>query len=168
MASHSQSSARQPRSDVSARQIGRESGPAPLTGHSAIVGPAPKDTSRDTDAQDERCPTCQSPKCLALVRAGEPPADWKDLVHRLAMLFCSGHWTWHKTANLVVTSSCLALLFYACAGNRIPLVIEYLGASPFRWGSVSGCCVLASAVGLWRVRRRRVATDDRERHSRFH
>lgn len=165
MASDSRSSARQPLHDVVARKIDRKSGRTSRASHQANVGPAEGGSAPEADAYDERCPLCQSPKCLALVRADEPPADWKDLVDRLVMLVCSGHWSWRKTANLVVALSCLTLLLYACVGNKVPVVIEYLGVSPLRWGPFAGCCVLASA-GFWRVRRGRGAAGRQEHRGR--
>jgi hypothetical protein len=117
------------------------------------------------DARGERCEVCDSPKCLALVRADEPPADWKDLVDRWAMLICSGHWSWRKTANLIVTLSCMVLLLGVCIGNKVSAVVEFLSASPLRWGSCAGCCVLGAVVGIWRVRRDKAIAGRREPRS---
>ena len=61
---------------------------------------------------DDWCTQCQASRCLALLRADEPPKDWKDLILRLAILFSSGHWSWRKTANLAAMACCLALLLY--------------------------------------------------------
>lgn len=98
---------------------------------------------------------CQSPRCLALVRADEPPNDLKDLVYRLAVLISSGHWSWRKTANLVAIASCLAFLFYMCAGNKVPVAADYLARSPWALGLLAGGCVPVTSYGVWCVLQRK-------------
>lgn len=144
-----------PTAVAAAKNSRREPGRASQASPHGLVPSAGDRRAVRPDGHDERCEVCDSPKCLAFVRADEPPADWKDLVDRWAMLICSGHWSWCKTANVIVTLSCLVLLLSACVGNKVPVVVEFLSASPLRWGSCAGCCALGAAVDIWRVRRGR-------------
>jgi hypothetical protein len=104
------------------------------------------------------CPQCRAPRCLALVRADEPPKDWKDLILRLAMLFSSGHWSWRKTVNLVAIACCLGSLLYVSLWGKLPDAVDYMLKSPWKLGLTVGWCVPVSSYGIWRALRRKHAS----------
>jgi hypothetical protein len=119
------------------------------------AGGRTEEPASEASPREGWCPQCQSPRCLALVRAEEPPTDLKDLVYRLVMLISSGHWSWRKTANLVAIAGCLVFLIYVCIGNKVPITADHLSRSPWALGLLAGGCVPASSYGVWRVFRRK-------------
>jgi hypothetical protein len=121
------------------------------------LGRAADESASGTDPQDGWCRLCRSPRCLALVRADEPPEDWKDLIYRLAMIVCSGHWSWRKTANLVALAGCLTLMFHTPAWGKALAIMGHLGSSPWEWGLLAGSCVPVSCYGIRRILRKRAA-----------
>jgi hypothetical protein len=137
--------------DIRARETRQGPGRRSSRGSRERVGRGVDGPSSKADPREGWCPRCQSPKCLALVRADEPPNDLKDLVYRLVMLISSGHWSWRKTANLAAIAGWLAFLFYACVGNKVPVAADYLGRSPWTLGLLAGGCVPVSSYGVWRV-----------------
>jgi hypothetical protein len=78
-------------------------------------------------------------------------------MYRLAMIVCSGHWSWRKTANLVVLTGCLALLFHTSAWGKAPVIMDHLGRSPWEWSLLAGCCVPVSWYGIRGFLRKRAA-----------
>jgi hypothetical protein len=136
------------------------------------LGRAADESASGPGFQGGWCPLCQSPRCLALVRADEPPQDWKDLIYRLAMIVCSGHWSWRKTANLVALAGCLALVvFHSSAWGNAPVIMDHLGRSPWEWSLLAGCCVPVSWHGIRRFLRKRatpVAPNEQEQGQDHH
>ncbi|MFI1920306.1 hypothetical protein [Nocardia sp. NPDC020380] len=87
--------------------------------------------------------------CLALVRAGTSPQDWKDFLDRQLRLLSSPHWTWSRTAQLIAIPfgfATVAALYFAAA--------RLLPHLPSVWMPIGGGGALAGVV-LARLRRSR-------------
>lgn len=82
---------------------------------------APGDSVRVSTRKSEMqwCSLCRMPTCLALVRFAESPQGWADVISRILLLACSGHWRWRTTLRI----------YAAFGASAVPMVATLLARS---------------------------------------
>lgn len=115
--------------------------------HVTLTDEAPEITS---------CHKCDSPTCLALVRADDPPVGLFDFLDRQLKLISSGHWSWSTMGYCAVLVTLVLvtvpILIYICS-----VAGPVVGGTA---GLVTGTSIVGGAGLYLRWRRNRTPSDE--------